>query len=124
MARAVKRFNQRGGAQWLYENVAGLRPGDAGYRTFTVRPDGRTGVTWARTSIRTVRGRAAVAWSKTGRDLRLTVRVPVGATAEIHVPAQRQEDVRAADGAEYLRTEPGFVVYRAGQGAWDFVGRG
>ena len=110
-------------AQWLYENVAGLRPGDAGYRTFTVRPDGRTGVTWARTSIRTVRGRAAVAWSKIGRDLRLTVRVPVGATAEIHVPAERPEHVRAADGAEYLRTEPGFVVYRAGQGAWDFVGR-
>ena len=25
-------------AQWLYEHVAGLRPGDAGYRTFTVRP--------------------------------------------------------------------------------------
>ncbi|MFF1956662.1 family 78 glycoside hydrolase catalytic domain [Streptomyces sp. NPDC058220] len=110
--------------QWLYENVAGLRPGDAGYRTFTVRPDGRTGVSWARTSIRTVRGTAAVAWSKIGKDLRLTVRVPVGATAEIHVPAERREDVTAPAGAGYLRTEPGFVVYRAEHGAWDFVGRG
>ncbi|MFE7123206.1 family 78 glycoside hydrolase catalytic domain [Streptomyces sp. NPDC057617] len=110
-------------AQWLYENVAGLRPGDAGYRTFTVRPDGRTGVTWARTSIRTVRGTASVVWSEIGPDLRLTVRVPVGATAEIHVPAQRREEVRAPGGAVYLRTEPGFVVYRAGHGAWDFVGR-
>ncbi|MFD7315115.1 family 78 glycoside hydrolase catalytic domain [Streptomyces sp. NPDC059883] len=109
--------------QWLYENVAGLRPGDAGYRTFTVRPDGRTGVTWARTSIRTVRGTASVDWSAIGRDLRLSVRVPVGATAEIHVPAERPELVKAPRGAEYLRTEPGFVVYRAGQGAWDFVGR-
>ncbi|MFF3749289.1 family 78 glycoside hydrolase catalytic domain [Streptomyces sp. NPDC002018] len=109
--------------QWLYENVAGLRPGDAGYRTFTVRPDGRTGVTWARTSIRTVRGTASAAWSEIGRDLRLTVRVPVGATAEVHVPASRREDVRAPGGAEYLRTEPGFVVYRAAQGDWEFVGR-
>ena len=33
-------------AQWLYENVAGLRPGDAGYRTFSVRPDARTGVNY------------------------------------------------------------------------------
>ncbi|WP_329061451.1 family 78 glycoside hydrolase catalytic domain [Streptomyces sp. NBC_01429] len=110
-------------AQWLYENVAGLRPGDAGYRTFTVRPDGRTGVSWARTSIRTVRGTASVAWSQIGRDLRLTVGVPVGATAEVHVPADRREQVKAPAGAEYLRTEPGFVLYRAGHGSWDFVGR-
>ncbi|RDG34552.1 family 78 glycoside hydrolase catalytic domain [Streptomyces corynorhini] len=109
--------------QWLYENVAGLRPGDAGYRTFTVRPDGRTGVSWARTSIRTVRGTASVAWSRIGRDLRLTVAVPIGATAEVHVPADRREQVKAPAGAEYLRTEPGFVLYRAGHGSWDFVGR-
>ncbi|MBA2945241.1 hypothetical protein [Streptomyces himalayensis] len=25
-------------AQWRNENVAGLRPGDAGYRAFSVRP--------------------------------------------------------------------------------------
>ncbi|MFJ2211567.1 family 78 glycoside hydrolase catalytic domain [Streptomyces sp. NPDC101062] len=110
-------------AQWLYENVAGLRPGDAGYRTFTVRPDGRTGVTWARTWIRTVRGEASVAWSAIGGALRLSVRVPVGATAEVHVPAAHPDQVTAPGGAAYLRTEPGFVVYRAGHGAWNFVGR-
>ncbi|WP_405608863.1 glycoside hydrolase family 78 protein [Streptomyces sp. NBC_01511] len=110
--------------QWLYENVAGLRPGDDGYRTFTVRPDARTGVDWARTSIRTVRGPASVAWSKVGRDLRLTVKVPVGASAEVHVPADRKEKVTAPKGATYLRTEPGFQIYRAAHGAWDFVARG
>ncbi|TXL85832.1 hydrolase [Streptomyces sp. IB2014 016-6] len=111
-------------AQWLYENVAGLRPGDDGYRTFTVRPDARTGVSWARTSIRTVRGPASVAWSKVGRDLRLTVEVPVGSSAEIHVPADRKDKVTAPKGATYVRTEPGFQVYRADHGAWDFVARG
>ncbi|MFJ4923788.1 family 78 glycoside hydrolase catalytic domain [Streptomyces sp. NPDC088725] len=111
-------------AQWLYENVAGLRPGDAGYRTFTVRPDARTGVSWARTSIRTVRGTAAVAWSQVGPDLRLTVEVPVGASAEVQIPATRRDQVRAPGSAAYLRTEPGFVVYRVDQGTWDFVGRG
>ncbi|MFD6988936.1 family 78 glycoside hydrolase catalytic domain [Streptomyces sp. NPDC059943] len=111
-------------AQWLYENVAGLRPGDDGYRTFTVRPDARTGVSWARTSIRTVRGPASAAWSKVGRDLRLTVKVPVGSSAEIHVPADRKDKVTAPKGATYVRTEPGFQVYRADHGSWDFVGRG
>ncbi|MFD5074100.1 family 78 glycoside hydrolase catalytic domain [Streptomyces sp. NPDC058371] len=109
--------------QWLYENVAGLRPGDAGYRTFTVRPDARTGVDWARTSVHTVRGEAAVAWSVVDSALRLSVRVPVGATAEVHVPARARSAVTAPDGAVFVRTAPGFIVYEAPHGSWEFVAR-
>jgi len=109
--------------QWLYENVAGLRPGDAGYRTFTVRPDGRTGVDWARTSVRTVRGTASAAWSAVDGSLRLSVRVPVGSSAEVHVPAPGRSAARAPGGARFVRVEPGFVVYEVGHGSWEFVGR-
>ncbi|WP_199431272.1 family 78 glycoside hydrolase catalytic domain [Qaidamihabitans albus] len=106
--------------QWLYENVAGLRPGDAGYERFVVRPDARAGVAWARTSLETVRGEAAAGWSRVDGGLRLTVRVPVGSTAEVHVPAARRADVTATPAAEFVRTEPGFVVLRAGHGEWSF----
>jgi alpha-L-rhamnosidase len=109
--------------QWLYENVAGLRPGDAGYRTFVVRPDARVGVTWAQTSIRTVRGTASVGWSLVGQAVRLTVDVPVGSTAEVHVPAPSREAVTAHPDAEFVRTEPGFAVYRVPFGTWRFTGR-
>ncbi|MEN8652067.1 glycoside hydrolase family 78 protein [Streptomyces sp. 21So2-11] len=109
--------------QWLHENVAGLRPGDAGWRTFTVRPDSRTGVDWARTSIRTVRGRAAVAWSRSDDRLRLHVEVPVGADAEVHVPAPSRSAATAPRGARYLRSEPGHVVYQVPHGQWDFTSR-
>ncbi|MFE5139361.1 family 78 glycoside hydrolase catalytic domain [Streptomyces fagopyri] len=109
--------------QWLYENVAGLRPGDAGYRTFTVRPDGRTGVDWARTSVHTVRGEAAAAWSVVDGTVRLSVRVPVGATAEVHVPAASRAAVAAPGGAVFRRAEPGFAVYAVPHGSWDFVAR-
>ncbi|MFD9076658.1 family 78 glycoside hydrolase catalytic domain, partial [Streptomyces lasiicapitis] len=109
--------------QWLYENVAGLRPGDAGYRTFTVRPDARDGVDWARTELRTVRGPAAVSWSRVDKAVRLTVRVPVGSTAEVHVPAAARDRAQAPRGVEFVRVEPGFVVFRAPHGEWDFRGR-
>jgi alpha-L-rhamnosidase len=109
--------------QWLHENVAGLRPGGEGYRTFVVRPDARVGVTWAQTSLETVRGRAAAGWSLLDRVLRLTVDVPVGSTAEVHVPAARREDVGSTPRAEFVRTEPGFVVLRAGHGRWQFTSR-
>jgi len=92
--------------RWLYENVAGLRPGDAGYRRFVVRPDATVGVTWARTSIETVRGRVAVDWSLSGSTMTLTVEVPFGATAEVHVP----------NGA-------GFEMREVHSGRWTFAGR-
>ncbi|WP_406357824.1 family 78 glycoside hydrolase catalytic domain [Streptomyces sp. NBC_00658] len=110
--------------QWLYESVAGLRPGDAGYRTFTVRPDGRTGVNWARTSVHTVRGEAAAAWSLVDGTTRLSVRVPVGATAEVHVPAAARSAVTAPGGAVFLRSDRGFIVYQVPHGGWEFVARG
>ncbi|MCT2586296.1 glycoside hydrolase family 78 protein [Actinophytocola gossypii] len=109
--------------QWLYENVAGLRPGDAGYRRFTVRPDARVGVRWARTSIRTVRGRAAAGWASTGRTVHLTVTVPVGSTAEVHVPAASRAAASVRRGARFLRYEPGFAVYEVAAGTWRFRGQ-
>lgn len=60
-----------------------------------MRPDGRTGVDWARTSVRTVRGEVSAAWSA----------------------------VRAPDGAEFMRVEPGSAVYEVGHGGWEFAGR-
>ncbi|WP_446446949.1 family 78 glycoside hydrolase catalytic domain [Streptomyces chartreusis] len=120
-SRSRDHYFQGTAAQWLYENVAGLRPGDAGYATFTVRPDARTGVDWARTSIRTVRGTAGVAWSQTADGFTMEVRVPVGAIAEVHVPAADRDEVTAPDGARHLRMEGGFAVYRVPHGMWRFT---
>ncbi|WP_246257651.1 family 78 glycoside hydrolase catalytic domain [Amycolatopsis anabasis] len=108
---------------WLYRNVAGLRPGDNGFARFTVRPDARVGVRWARYAVDTVRGRVAVDWSQHAGEFRLEVEVPVGATAEVHVPANRREDVTATPDAEFLRAEPGFAVLRAESGRWRFTSR-
>jgi alpha-L-rhamnosidase len=110
-------------ARWLYENVAGLRPGDAGYRRFVVRPDATAGVDWARTSTETVRGRAAVTWSRSRSSVTLTVEVPFGATAEVHVPTTGRP-VTAPRAARFLRAEPGFAVHEVSCGRWQFTGSG
>ncbi|WP_330265274.1 alpha-L-rhamnosidase C-terminal domain-containing protein [Streptomyces griseorubiginosus] len=52
-----------------------------------VRPDARTAVNRARTSIHAVRGPAAVSRTRVDHRLRLAVRVRVDTTADIHVPA-------------------------------------
>jgi alpha-L-rhamnosidase len=106
--------------QWLYENVAGIRPGDAGYRRLVVRPDARVGVSWARSDLETVRGKVSSGWTQVGRDFRLTVEVPVGSTAEVHVPAARRQDVVATPSARFLRMDRGYAVFQAGHGRWLF----
>ncbi|MET0134797.1 MAG: family 78 glycoside hydrolase catalytic domain [Kibdelosporangium sp.] len=108
--------------QWLYENVAGLRPGDAGYQRFTVRPDARVGVSWAQTSVQTVRGLASAAWTLVDSTVHLTVQVPVGSTAEVFVPARSRSAVTVPQGVRYLRAEPGFQVHLAPSGRYVFTG--
>ncbi|WP_243727271.1 alpha-L-rhamnosidase [Actinocrispum wychmicini] len=105
--------------QWLYENVAGLRPGDAGYQRFTVRPDARVGVSWAQAAISTVRGAASVAWNMVGSTMHLTVGVPVGCAAEVFVPGS---SVTAPPGVRFVRAEAGFQVHLAPAGQWTFTG--
>lgn len=107
--------------QWLYENVAGIRPGDAGYRRFTVRPDARVSVSWAQGDLETVRGPVSSAWTQDGRAFQLVVEVPVGSIAEVHVPAAGPEDVVSTPEARFLRMDQGYAVFQAGQGRWQFT---
>ncbi|BBH63318.1 alpha-L-rhamnosidase [Actinoplanes sp. OR16] len=73
-------------ADWLHRTVAGLAPAAPGYRRLLIRPRPAAELTRAAARHLTPYGEASVAWERAGGQLRLTVRVPVGATAEVHVP--------------------------------------
>jgi alpha-L-rhamnosidase len=73
-------------ADWLHRRVAGLAPAAAGYRAITVDPVLSEGLTRASARHITPYGEASVAWERSGGRLRLDVRVPVGASADVHVP--------------------------------------
>lgn len=72
--------------QWLFEDVAGLRCGDDGWRTFQVRPALTELMQHASHRVETVRGTAAVSWHRAGDQLSVEVTVPEGATARASVP--------------------------------------
>ncbi|MEV4199898.1 family 78 glycoside hydrolase catalytic domain [Micromonospora globbae] len=109
--------------QWLYEHVAGLRPVADGWARFVVRPDARAEVSSASAAVDTVRGRASSAWRVRDGEFVLTVQVPVGATAEVHVPAARAGDVEASPGGlvQSRRMVDGYLVHTVGAGTWRFV---
>ncbi|WP_262286789.1 glycoside hydrolase family 78 protein [Micromonospora sp. MA102] len=109
--------------QWLYQHVAGLRPIADGWGSIVVRPDARAELSAASAAVDTVRGRASSAWRLQEGAFELTVQVPVGATAEVHVPAARAEDVEASPGGLVTarRMADGYLVHTVGSGTWRFV---
>jgi alpha-L-rhamnosidase len=112
-------------AQWLLENVAGVRNLANGWQHILVRPDAREAVSSASLRTDTVRGRVVSSWRRVGRVLHLEVQVPVGSTASVHVPSAASADVTAVP-APYAG-EPvhldGYTIYTVGAGHWHFTSR-
>jgi alpha-L-rhamnosidase len=73
-------------ADWMHRSVAGLAPGDAGYRQIVVRPQPPEGLAFAEARHLTPYGEAEVAWRRSGDRFRLDANVPVGATALVTLP--------------------------------------
>jgi alpha-L-rhamnosidase len=93
-------------ADWMHRRVAGLAPGDPGYRTIDVRPLFTSHLTKASAKHLTPYGEAAVAWTRSGGEIRLSVTVPVGSTAKVAVPGE-SEPVEVGHGThEWTATDP------------------
>jgi alpha-L-rhamnosidase len=75
-------------ADWLHRGVAGLAPAAPGYRRILVRPHPPAQLTHAAARHQTPYGQASVAWRREHGTFHLEVAVPVGATAEVHLPGQ------------------------------------
>ncbi|MDG4825519.1 family 78 glycoside hydrolase catalytic domain [Asanoa sp. WMMD1127] len=73
-------------ADWLHRTVAGLAPAAPGYRSLVVRPLPGPVLTSAAARHLTPYGEAAVSWTRAGGRFALSVRVPVGSTATVHLP--------------------------------------
>jgi alpha-L-rhamnosidase len=76
-------------------------------------------MTSAAGSYRTPYGIARTDWERSDDRFRLTVDVPAGSTAEVHVPADGSR-AEAPDGARLLRLTAGEAVYEVGSGHWTF----
>lgn len=90
---------------WLYGDVAGLRPLAAGWQRIGIHPALTPWLDHASADTLTPYGKAAVAWSRTPHDFRIEVEVPVGATAEVDLPSAVSR--RLTGSGRPLSTVPG-----------------
>lgn len=118
--------------QWFYEDLAGVRPLEPGYRRIEFRPEvPGTGLDSVAVSCESVRGVVASRWRRSPDGLEFDVTVPPNAVGVVYVPAlnvTRVVEGRAgataradrAPGVRLLRTEPGRVVYEVTSGHYEF----
>ncbi|MEV7816609.1 family 78 glycoside hydrolase catalytic domain [Streptomyces flaveolus] len=106
---------------WFTTRVAGLSQtaDSVGYAELLVDPAVEGEMTSASASHRTPYGTARTAWQRDADTFRLTLDVPAGSTAEVHVPAT-EGSARAPQGARLLRTDNTEAVYQIGSGHWKF----
>ncbi|QWT19865.1 glycoside hydrolase family 78 protein [Bacillus sp. NP157] len=80
---------------WLFEDVAGLRPLAPGWRRIGVRPALTAWLDHASASVMTPYGEASVAWKKGPDGIDVDVQVPVGSEAEVGLPGRPPVIVRS-----------------------------
>ncbi|MFE7169348.1 family 78 glycoside hydrolase catalytic domain [Streptomyces sp. NPDC057616] len=106
---------------WFTTRVAGIdqTADSVGYRELLIDPAVAGELTSASGSYRTPYGMARTSWHRTGDRFRLSVDVPAGSTAEIHVPAAEGR-AQAPRGARLLRARGTESIYQVGSGHWQF----
>jgi alpha-L-rhamnosidase len=104
--------------EWMYENVAGIDFDESAKdgERIVIRPRPGGGLTHARASYDSIRGRIESDWKLEGGRFQLAVTIPVNTEALVYVPGE----VEDLDGAAVLREEQGLTVLSVGSGRYRF----
>ena len=108
--------------QWLYEDLAGIRPLEPGYQTIEIKPQiPSVSLHHVSASYNSIRGTITMNWKRTAAGFELEVIVPPNARARIHVPAKKQAEVTVVnDGVKFIGVDGDRVVYETDSGRYRF----
>ena len=118
--------------QWFYEDLAGIRPLEPGFKKIEFKPEIPTsGLERVSAFYESVRGTVAASWQRTATGLELDITVPANATGRVYIPVADAKAVTEAgsgkavpaDKAESVKligSEGDRVVYEIGSGRYQF----
>ncbi len=113
--------------EWLFGHAAGIKVGEAGYRTFAIKPEiANEGLNYVKATYHSINGAIETAWKKTGKTVSLVITVPANTVATVFIPTTNPASVLESNKAlkmnsairvkefkeGYLQTEIGSGVYR------------
>ena len=113
---------------WMYENIGGIAPLEAGYKSIKIAPVVGGGLTSGAGDFASVYGDISSEWETTDNGLTLDVSVPVGTTAQVQIPAGSEWAVSEGgalladvDGVTDVVTTDGLVTVSVGSGHYSFI---
>jgi alpha-L-rhamnosidase len=116
-------------SEWFYRELAGINPApDAvGFDKIVFRPQPVGDLTWVKASYDSVHGKVVSEWRWDAGKFNLRVRVPVGATATVILPAkdgtpvtENGRPLEQASGVKRLTGVSGHAVVAIGSGQYEF----
>lgn len=117
---------------WFYRTLAGINIDEAhpGYANVIIKPSIQPDLSWAKASIETIKGRISTDWAYRDGVYKLSITIPVNATATVYVRAQDAEEVTesgkpasSSPGVRFLRKESKHAVFEIGSGTYEFISR-
>ena len=87
--------------EWMWRVIAGINPDEAapGYGHVFIKPVPGGGLSWARASYGSIRGRIDTSWAVDEQGLAVVVTLPPGVTATVEIPAARNDTITENDQA-------------------------
>ena len=119
-------------SEWFYKGLGGINPApdSVGFDKILIKPQPIADLNWVKASYESVRGKIVSDWKKNGDTFKLLVRVPVGSTATIWVPARDESSITEgatpaaqAGGVRLVRMENGRAIMAVGSGEYQFTSR-
>ena len=112
---------------WMYQNIGGISPLEAGYRSIRIAPAPGGGLTHGAGDFASAFGPISTDWQLTDDGMTLAAEVPVGTTAEVVLPADNPyavlEGGALLDGVEGVQDvvdDGDTVTVTVGSGSYDF----
>ena len=117
---------------WFIEGIGGIRVDEkaAGFRHFFLKPAPVGGLTFARTSYKSVHGMIVSNWRIENGNLHMDATVPPGTSATLYLPSSAPEAVTEsgrpaaqATGVRSSGVEKGKAVFELASGSYRFVSK-
>jgi len=116
-------------SEWFYKALAGIQPAPeaVGFDRILLAPQVVGDLQWVKARYDSVRGTVVSEWTRNADQFRWHVRVPVGTTATLVLPARERttiteggKAVERAQGIQFLRMEDGKAILALGSGDYRF----
>ena len=103
-------------SEWFYRVLAGINaaPDAVGFDKIIIRPQPVGDLKWVKASYDSVHGKVVSEWRREAGKFNLRVRVPVGATATVFLPAK--EGTPVTEGGKPVERASGVQVAEKGSG--------